>query len=56
MPAIVGSRADKAPTAGQWQAGLMNAVVLIVLILALAAIVAAALWTIAVALSSSTRD
>ena len=34
----------------------MNTVVLIVLILALAAIVAAALWTIAASLSRSTRD
>jgi hypothetical protein len=51
MPAIVGSRADKASAAGQWQAVRMNAVVLIVLVLALVGIVAAALMTIGVALS-----
>jgi hypothetical protein len=34
----------------------MNVVVLIVLILMLAGIVAAALWTIAVSLGSGTRD
>jgi flagellar basal body-associated protein FliL len=56
MPAIVGSRADSARRAGQWQAVPMNALVLIVLIVALVLIIAAAVMTIAVSLSSSTRD
>jgi len=56
MPAIVGSRADSARPAGQWQAVPMDAVVLIVLIVALLAIIAAGVMVIAVSLSSSTRD
>ena len=53
MPAIVGSRTDTVVVRpGQWQAGAMDVVVLILLILALAGIVAAALTTIGVALSS----
>jgi len=45
------SRTDSATPAGQWQADPMDLVVVIVLILALCAIVAAALMTIAVAMS-----
>ncbi|MGC4109872.1 MAG: hypothetical protein QM747_05510 [Nocardioides sp.] len=50
MPAIVGSRADSATRAGQWEGGRMDVIVLILLILSLVGIVAAALMTIGVAL------
>jgi hypothetical protein len=53
MPAIVGTRTDSAIAAGGWQAEPMDALVLIVLILMLVGIVAAALMTVAVALSKN---
>jgi hypothetical protein len=56
MATIVGTRSDSAPSVRQWQAVPVNALVLVVLILALVGITAAALMVVAVSLSGKTRD
>jgi hypothetical protein len=55
MHPIVGTPTDNARGPVQWQAARMNAVVLIVLILALLGIVASALMVVGVALSRNKR-
>ena len=53
---IVGRGADHASPGRGWQADLMNALVLIVLTLALLGIVVAAGWVVGASLSSRSRD
>ena len=54
--AIVGKGADSASAARWWQAERMNAIVLVVLTLALLGIVVAAGWVVVAALSTHSRD
>jgi len=53
---MVGTRTDSASADGQWQAVLMEALVVILFVIMLVGVVVAGLWTIAVSLSGSTRD